>query len=91
LQIRESIIVTTFFTNKVWELKLLFDGFEDMNTLGGLKTCYRYKPEAEVGRFFRSKDAITFWFTKDEKCIPVKVQMNLIIGAITANLTEYTS
>ena len=89
LHIGDSILIITYFTDQVWELKLFYDGLEEVNTLFGIKTCYRYKPEAEVGRFFRNKDAITFWFTKDEQCIPVKVQMIMVIGAITAKMTEY--
>lgn len=34
-------------------------------------------------------DAVTVWFTNDESCIPVKIQLDLIIGSVQGHLIEY--
>jgi len=88
LHIGDSIIMTIYFPDKVSKLKLFYHGME-VNTLFGTQICYCYKPEAKVGRFFKSEDVITFWFSADESYIPVRVHMNLVIGAITDHMTEY--
>ncbi|TAJ11823.1 DUF3108 domain-containing protein [Marinilabiliaceae bacterium JC017] len=82
-------VITTYFTDQVWILKIRYSGRDTIRTIYGATPCLKFKPIAEEGRFFKDKNAISFWFTDDEHRIPVKAQINMTVGAITASLSDY--
>lgn len=80
---------TTFFIDEVWDLNISYHGMEKVFTRYGMIECYIFKPETIVGHFFRSKDAVTIWITKDSGLIPVKFCIQLKIGTLYGELSRY--
>ncbi|MFC2080587.1 DUF3108 domain-containing protein [Bacteroidota bacterium] len=87
----EELIIKTFFTDELWDLKITYAGEETINTNFGEFACYVYKPVTVIGRFFKNDDDMSVWFTKSETPIPVKIQANLKFGHITCECVEYQS
>jgi len=85
----DSVVIKTFFTDELWDLNIRYSEEETINTNYGQINCIKFLPETVVGRYFRTNDAMSVWFTKDDFSIPVKIKLNLIIGALHADLVAY--
>ena len=51
--------------------------------------CLKYIPSTVAGNFFKNEDDMTVWFTDDATHIPVRLQLNLIVGSVNGDLVEY--
>ena len=89
MQLNDYFCTTTFFIDKIWDLKINYYGKETINTIFGRIECLKVKPVTVVGHFFRTTDALTAWFTNDERHIPVKFSIDFRIGTFNGILTGY--
>lgn len=87
--IEEDVVIKTFFTDELWDLRIRYAGEETIRTKYGKLVCHKFNLVTVVGRYFHNDDDMSVWFTKDEIPIPVKIRLNLIIRSINANLIEY--
>lgn len=85
----EEVVINTYFTDELWDLRIRYAGEEIIHTDYGQIECYKFNPVTVVGRFFRHDDDMSLWFTKDEISIPLKVELNLILGSIKGEVSEY--
>jgi hypothetical protein len=85
----EVINVTTYFGDEVFPFPLRYRGKEIVKTEIGKVECYRFDPVVEVGRVFESEDDMTFWITADKNQIPIKIRMDMVVGAVYCDLIEY--
>ncbi len=85
----EVVVIKTFFTDELWDLKILYSGDETINTRYGNLECYKYNPTTVIGRYFNHNDDMSIWFTKDKIPIPVKIMANLKFGSVILECTEY--
>jgi hypothetical protein len=85
----EVITFVTYFGDEIFPFPLRFRGKEIIKTKLGLIECYRFDPVVEVGRIFESEDDMTFWITADKNQIPIKIRMELVVGAVYCDLIEY--
>jgi len=88
-QLNQKFSTTTFFINKIWDLRITYIGKETINTEVGPVECLKVKPVTIIGHFFRTSDAMTIWFTNDERHIPVKFSIDFKIGTFYGVLTDY--
>lgn len=89
LTLNQTVTITTFFIDKIWDLTIRYCGKETINTKYGSTECLKVKPVTILGHFFQSSDAITIWFTNTEEYIPVKILINLKLGTLEGNITDY--
>jgi hypothetical protein len=89
LKIGEKINFVTYFGDEVFPFPLRYRGKEIVKTKIGKIECYRFDPVVEVGRIFKTEDDMTFWITADTNQIPIKIRMELIVGAVYCDLIEY--
>jgi hypothetical protein len=47
------------------------------------------QPMAEEGALIKKAENIAVWISQDERKIPVKVKLDIIIGSVNAELTSY--
>ncbi len=87
--IGEVVVIKTFFTDELWDLRIRYAGEETIKTNSGEVACYKYNPVTVVGRYFRHDDDMSVWFTKDENHIPVKIRLNLKVGALNCEIIGY--
>ncbi len=85
----EDVVIKTFFTDELWDLRIRYAGEETIKTKYGWLECHKYSPVTVIGRYFRHDDDMSVWFTKDETPIPVKIRLNLKIGSINGELISY--
>jgi len=80
---------TTYFSDEVFPLRIKYMKTEVINTKYGKMECYLFHPVTEVGRVFETEDDMKIWVTRDNNRIPVKVKVNLKVGAFTCELEEF--
>ena len=85
----DSVVIKTFFMDEGWDLNIRYDSKETISTNYGQIDCLRLLPETIVGGFFRTRNAMTVWFTRDESSIPVKIKLDLFLGSVQGNLVSY--
>ena len=47
-------------------------------------------PATNRSRIFKGEGSITIWLTNDENKIPIRVQADLLVGSIKADLDNYS-
>lgn len=91
LPLDHTVSTTTFFIDKIWDLTIRYCGKDNINTNYGPLECLKVKPVTIIGHFFRTTDAMTIWFTDNEKYIPVKFSIDLKLGTLYGTIISYKS
>lgn len=90
LKIGEKIHFENFYENKVYPLDVKYLGEQDVETKAGKFHCQIIEPIIVEGGLFRTKGRIVAWLSDDKQRIPVKVQAEVLIGSVNAELESYT-
>jgi hypothetical protein len=85
----EVTTIMTWFTDELYPIKLVYIGMDEVKTRAGKIKCYKFNPVTEVGRLFKTNEDVSFWFSADKNCIPVKVRFDIFVGAFTVDLLSY--
>ena len=83
------IIIRTYFTDEIWDLKVRYMGKETVRTQYGKVRCLKFNPVTEVGRAFKTEEDMTVWFSDDKNNIPVKIRVELRLGSFKVSLSGY--
>lgn len=89
LKTGDLIIIRTYFTDEIWDLKVRYMGKETIKIKGEKVRCLKFNPVTEVGRAFKTEEDMTVWFSDDKNNIPVKIRVDLWVGSFKAMLTGY--
>jgi hypothetical protein len=84
----ETIELNMFFSDQVYPLVVRYRGSETIRTRMGRFHALKFSPVAEPGRLFRTEDDITFWISNDRNFVPLRVSLNMMIGAVRMDLVE---
>ncbi len=85
----DIITVPGFYKDKTVNMKIRFEGREVIDVAAGKFKTFILKPELKEGFTTKTSD-IYIWMTDDDRKIPVKVKMKIVIGALVAELTQYS-
>ena len=85
----DVISVPYFYKDKVFPLDILFKGRENVDVSAGEFRTIILEPQLKEG-FTSTTSDITVWLSDDDRKIPVKVRMKIVIGALVAELTNYS-
>jgi hypothetical protein len=85
-----TVHLQNFFNNKIYPLRVIFRGREEVEVKSGTFKCIKIEPVITDGGLFKSKGRIFIWLTDDEIKMPVKVEAEIPIGAIDAELKSYS-
>ena len=85
----EFVFVNLFFDSENYVFKFKFLGRETIKTKFGKVKALKFRPYVQSGRVFRSSESITLWVTSDDNKIPLRLQADLSVGSITADLEEF--
>ncbi len=85
----KTTYIKTFFVDGEWPLNIKYVGKEKIDTDLGEARCYKFLPETEVGRYFKTKEDMTMWVTSNKYLIPVKIEARLKIATLTAEIETY--
>lgn len=84
----EQILITGFFDKEIYNLKLIFEGTEKIETNIGTKETYIFSPQLPKNKLFRGDFPVKVWVTKDQNKIPVKIKANLFIGSLNIDIAS---
>lgn len=83
--------IPTYFTDEFWDLEIRYRGKENVTTDLGTIPCYKFVPVVEPGRVFDREDDLKVWISDDGNFIPIRIQMDLIVGSFKADLESYSN
>ncbi|HUH25832.1 MAG TPA: DUF3108 domain-containing protein [Flavobacterium sp.] len=85
----ETIQIDMFFDDEIFKFKLKFMGYEKIKTKFGFINTMKFRPYVQSGRVFKEQESLTMWISNDKNRIPLRVQANLLVGSLKAELIQY--
>jgi len=89
LVIGEEVKINMFFDRENFDFKLKFLGREMIDTKFGKVASLKFRPYVQSGRVFKEKESLTVWISDDKNKVPVRLQADLAVGSIKADLEAY--
>ncbi len=78
----------TYFSDKIYPVKIRYRGTETIRTRKGRFHALKFSPVSEPGRVFKSEDDITVWLSNDRNFVPLRISLNMLVGSVRADLIE---
>ncbi|MEJ2161931.1 MAG: DUF3108 domain-containing protein [Robiginitalea sp.] len=92
LVIGKSIELDILFDDDgIFKLRLKYLGKETLKTKFGRIECLKFRPIVQSGRVFKEEESLSLWVSNDRNKIPIRIQADLMIGSIKADLEAYNS
>jgi len=88
LKIGDSFKLPYFLNDEISEFKVTYVGTEKIKTSLGTLDCIKFNPEIQPGRIFKKNSKLYLWISNDGNRIPVKAQVEIIIGSVTMELVK---
>jgi hypothetical protein len=85
----DEIAIDMFLDSQVYPFKLRFLGKEIIKTKFGKVKSLVFIPLVQSGRIFKAQESVTIWITDDANKIPIKMQADLTVGSLRAELEAY--
>ena len=86
IEIGQVLDFTTFDRKKSTSFQVLVAGKEKITTPAGTYNCKIIKPYREGRSLLKNSGDMMIWFSDDEKCIPVQIQIKLKFGSMLLQL-----
>ena len=90
IQIGEHISIDMFFDDEISKFKLKYLGKENIKTKFGTITSLKFRPFVQSGRVFKEEESLTVWFSADKNKIPLRIEADLAVGSLKADLESYS-
>lgn len=84
----QKIQLKNFYKDTTYTLEVKFKGRQKISVKAGTFNCIIVEPIIKEGGLFKSEGTLFIWLTDDKNKIPVMVKSKILIGSITAELTE---
>ncbi len=88
VKIGEEFEMYYYLQNKVTTLKVTYLGKETIKTHNGYMRCLKFNPSIQPGRIFRKDSKLYLWVSDDVNRVPVKANVELLIGSATLELID---
>lgn len=82
----ESILIKGFFDKEFYNIKLIYEGTELIETELGIMDTYIFSPQLPKNKLFRGDFPVKVWVTKDQNKIPVKIKANMFLGSLNLDI-----
>ena len=93
IRVGDVVELDIFFDEENFGFKLKYLGKEtievDINGSEVKIKTLKFRPYVMAGRVFKEEESLTLWVSADENKIPLKVQADLAVGSLRADLVEY--
>lgn len=86
LKTGELFKLNYFLGKDIHQLQIKYVGKEVVNSKLGKIRCLKFSPSIEPGRIFRKDSSLYLWITDDGNRVPVKAQVEIIVGAVTMEI-----
>jgi hypothetical protein len=82
LHIGDTINVSGFLEDTFYNLNILYEGKEEIETKLGNILAYKLVPVMPDNQLFAGENSITAWFSADRFQIPLKIEAKMFIGHV---------
>lgn len=89
LEVGQDVLIDSHADRKNYPLRVIVHGRETVEVPAGKFDCFVVEPVVREGGIFQAKGTLTIWLTADARRMPVKMRTKIVVGAVTASLTEY--
>ncbi|TDO20142.1 DUF3108 domain-containing protein [Pedobacter duraquae] len=86
LKIGDKFKLNYFLGDGIKQLEIEFTGRETVKSKIGNVKCLRFSPSIEPGRIFKKDSRLYLWITDDGNRVPVKAQVEILVGAVTMEI-----
>lgn len=86
MKIGDYVKLNYFLGDEINQLEIQFVGREEVKTKLGKIKCLKFSPSIKPGRIFRKDSKLYLWITDDGNRVPVKAQVEIIVGAVTMEI-----
>lgn len=89
VSVGQTLKMKYFLDDGVYPLNIEYVGKEKIKTATGTYECIKFSPSLQPGRVFRKDSKMYIWITNDTNRIPVKVEVEILIGSLVLELESY--
>jgi len=86
MKIGDFVKLNYFLGDEISQLEIQFVGREVVKTKLGKIKCLKFSPSIKPGRVFRKDSKLYLWITDDGNRVPVKAQVEIIVGSVTMEI-----
>lgn len=86
MKIGDYVKLNYFLGDEISQLEIQFVGREEVKTKLGKIKCLKFSPSIKPGRVFRKDSKLYLWITDDGNRVPVKAQVEIIVGSVTMEI-----
>lgn len=83
--------MTFYLDNEINSISFKVVGREIISTDLGKYKAIKIHPQVIADRVFKNKDAVTLWVSDDANLLPLRIQADLIVGSIKADITRVSN
>lgn len=88
IKIGDTFKLNYFLGDEISQLQVEFVGREVVKTSIGKIRCLKFSPSIQPGRIFRKDSRLYLWITDDGNRVPVKAQVEILVGAVTMEISS---
>lgn len=89
MQPGQVVGVKAFFDNEFYDMRVKYLGREVVSTRFGKINVFKIIPQMPKNDLFDGKESIRMWISDDENRIPIKAQVDLVVGALELDLKNF--
>ncbi len=90
MKIGNSIMVKAFFEGDIIDMRMKYAGKETIKTKFGSAKVFKINPILPNNTFFEDENSIRIWISDDENKIPIKIEVDLKIGAVSMDIKKFS-
>ena len=88
----ESIELNMLYDDDgIFRFRLKYLGTEVLKTKFGKVECLKFRPYVQSGRVFKEQESLSLWVSNDKNKIPIRIEADLAVGSIKADLDGFNS
>ncbi len=84
----KTVVIPTLNGHEISNIKIMFNGFEKVDTPMGPVDCYVLSPKIDKGKVLKRSDGLKFYISRDKK-IPIQLDFDTKAGTLRAVLESY--
>lgn len=88
VKVGQSFTLTYFLHDEIAKLGIEYLGVETIKTALGEIECLKFSPQIKPGRIFKKDSRLYLWVTNDGNRVPVKAQVEILVGSVTLELVS---
>ncbi|MBN2682547.1 MAG: DUF3108 domain-containing protein [Bacteroidales bacterium] len=87
----QTVLINTYFEDNLYPLNLKYKGKENIKTSLGTIKCVKLVPIVITGGVFDDAEKdLTIWISDDKNHIPVRIEVDFIVGSFKIDLIAHT-